>query len=226
MNPTEFAHWCQTLCLDSKTIELIERIRTAPPTRRVQGKAGNVSGTYPSQKMGVTIQFESHRVELWAIYQMEHCEEVLEFYDQPEGFKIRYKNAAGRNIGHYHTPDFFVLRTGGAGWEEWKTEAQLIKLSEKYPTRYQKAENGQWYCPPGEAYASQLGLKYYVRSDANLDRIYIQNLMFLEDYLKGSVSINEKITTQVKKLVTENSSITFRPLKIASKAFELMICMQ
>jgi putative transposase len=33
--------------------------------------------------MGVTIQFESHTVELWAIYLMEHDPDVLEFYDQP-----------------------------------------------------------------------------------------------------------------------------------------------
>jgi hypothetical protein len=75
--------------------------------------------------MGQTIQFESHTVELWAIYQMEHEEEVLEFYDQPPPFKIQYHNKTGRKIGHYHTPDFFVLRTNGAAWEEWKTETEL-----------------------------------------------------------------------------------------------------
>jgi hypothetical protein len=34
--------------------------------------------------MGVSIQFESHTVELWAIYLMEHDPDVLEFYDQPQ----------------------------------------------------------------------------------------------------------------------------------------------
>jgi hypothetical protein len=33
--------------------------------------------------MGVTIQFESHRVELAFIYQLEHDSSVLEYYDQP-----------------------------------------------------------------------------------------------------------------------------------------------
>jgi hypothetical protein len=31
--------------------------------------------------MGVTIQFESHRVELAFIYEMEHDADVLEYYD-------------------------------------------------------------------------------------------------------------------------------------------------
>ena len=38
---------------------------------------------YPSRKMGVTIQFEDHRVELAGIYEMEHDATVLEYFDQP-----------------------------------------------------------------------------------------------------------------------------------------------
>jgi hypothetical protein len=42
--------------------------RAAPPARRVTSRANNVSGVYLSRKIGVTIQCESHTVELWAIY--------------------------------------------------------------------------------------------------------------------------------------------------------------
>jgi putative transposase len=160
LNPREFEQWCQTLKLTAAGIESITAIRSAPPSRRVQGRANNVSGTYPSQKMGLTIQFESHKVELWAIYLMEQDPNVLEYYDQPSCFKIQYTNKAGRKIGHYHTPDFFVLGTESAAWVEWKTEAELEKLSEKYPTRYLQATDGSWRCPPGEAYASPLGLPH------------------------------------------------------------------
>jgi putative transposase len=76
--------------LESKTCETIAAIRAASPSRRVQGRAKNVSGVYPSRKMSQTIQFESHTVELWAIYQMEHDPDVLEFYDQPPPFLIQY----------------------------------------------------------------------------------------------------------------------------------------
>lgn len=208
MNEQQFTDWCQKLKLLLPTVELIKSIRSSPPSRRVQGRAGNVSGVYPSRKMGHMVSFESAKVELWAIYQMEHDKNVLEFYDQPEGFKIKYKNAAGRTIGHYHTPDFFVIRSTEAAWEEWKTEKQLIKLSEKYPTRYQKTELGVWRCPPGEEVASLLGLKYYVRSDASLNPIYIQNLIFLEDYLKFTVSVSRAIQAAIKTIVQENQGIT------------------
>ena len=58
---------------------LIDRIRSSAPARRVQARRSNVCGRYPSCKMGVTIQFESHRVESAAIYEMEHDPDVLEY---------------------------------------------------------------------------------------------------------------------------------------------------
>ena len=63
------------------------------------GGRGNVSGRYPSRKMGMTIQFESHRVELAAIYEMEHDDSVEEFYDQPPSIKLDYLSAEGRHLG-------------------------------------------------------------------------------------------------------------------------------
>ena len=32
-----------------------------------------------------------------------------------------------------HTPDFFVIRETEAGWEEWKTEEDLRRLTERNP---------------------------------------------------------------------------------------------
>lgn len=203
MNSDEFEHWCRRLQLRTLSTNLISAIRTAQPSRRVQGRAKNVSGVYPSRKMGLTIQFESHTVELWAIYQMEHDPNVLEFYDQPPPFKIQYKNCALRNIGHYHTPDFFVLRTDGACWEEWKTEKELEKLAQKYPGRYQKSD-GCWRCPPGEAHAQTYDLQYVVRSSASLNPVFTQNLMFLEDYF----GFDSNIPTLVKEVVQQSVQAT------------------
>ena len=91
MKAEEFWEWSQRLGLSERALKTIENIRSLPPSRRVQGRGKNVSGVYPSTKMGVTIQFESHKVELWAIYLMEHDPEVKEFYDQPSPFLIKYK---------------------------------------------------------------------------------------------------------------------------------------
>ena len=67
MTPAAFEQWCRALALPPSTCDYLAIIRGRLPVRRVNSRAGNVSGTYPSRKMGVTIQFESHKVELWAI---------------------------------------------------------------------------------------------------------------------------------------------------------------
>jgi hypothetical protein len=73
------------------------------------------------------------------------------------------------------------LRENSAGWEEWKTEEDLEKLVAHNSNRYRK-EDGQWKCPPGEAYAIQFGLSYQVRSSREIDWTLQRNLQFLEDY--------------------------------------------
>lgn len=84
-----FQRYCQEHTHTAEASDLLARIRSSGPVRRVQGRAGNVSGFFPSRKMGVAIQFESS-VELGAIYLMETDESVLEFYDQPHTFKLTY----------------------------------------------------------------------------------------------------------------------------------------
>ncbi|MEL6166076.1 MAG: hypothetical protein AAFR37_20815, partial [Cyanobacteria bacterium J06628_3] len=83
MTLLEFNQWCVNQNLSDKARQEIEKIRNTQPSRRVGNRYKNVCGRYPSRKMGVTIQFESHKVELPFIYQLEHSEDVLEYYDQP-----------------------------------------------------------------------------------------------------------------------------------------------
>ena len=108
--------------------------------------------------MGATIQFESHRVELAAIYEMEYDAAVLEYWDQPLSIKLDYRSPAGRPMGVLHTPDFFVMRQSSAGWEEWKTEEGLERLAETMPHRYSRDTVGRWRCPPGERFAESVRL--------------------------------------------------------------------
>ena len=119
MTPEEFHIWSQRLQLSETTEALIATIRSSPPVRRVSGRANNITGRYPSPKMGVSIQFESERVELWAIYAMERDDDVLEFYDQSSRIPLSYRAKSGHKTTQWHTPDFFVLRQASAGWEEW-----------------------------------------------------------------------------------------------------------
>ena len=83
LNENDLAAWYQRLNFSEPARTVIDRVRCSDPARRVGGGRSNVSWLYPSRKMGVTIQFESHRVELAAIFEMEHDPQILEFYDRP-----------------------------------------------------------------------------------------------------------------------------------------------
>jgi len=183
--------WYEKIGLSNDGRAVIERIRSSEPARRVGGGRRNVSGQYPSKKMGVTIQFESHRVELAAIHELEHDPDVLEYFDQPPTFKLDYDSADGKRMGVLHTADFFVIRKHSAGWEECKTEEDLTQLGQKNPNRYVFRES-RWVCPPGEAYASALGLSYRVRSSRDIDWMFQRNIQFLEDYLRADLSVPNK----------------------------------
>lgn len=183
-----FAQWCRASGFSEQAKALIERVRSSPPTRRVGGRAGNVSGRYPSRKMGVTIQFESHRGELASIYELEHDPDVLEYYDQPPAIKLSYIAKNERPVGVIHTPDFFVLRRNSAGWEECKTDEDLLRLARRMPRRYVQQE-GHWRCPPGESYAQQFGFYYRLRSSGQIDWTYQRNIQFLEDYLRADAPL-------------------------------------
>jgi len=181
----KFDAWCKRLHLSEKAVESVRALRSQPPSRRVGGGRSNVSGRYPSRKMGATIQFESHRVELPIVYELEHDTSVLEYYDQPPSFQLHYAARDGRRLSVNHTPDFFVLREDGAGWEECKTDADLEKLAESAPNRYRRNGEGHWHCPPGESHANELGLYYRIRSSASINWTLQQNLLFLEDYMRA-----------------------------------------
>ena len=213
LSETEFQHWCDSLNLSTKSRQLIENIRFSEPSRLVSGKSNNVCGRYPSQKMGKTIQFESHRVEAPKIYELEQDQNVLEYYDQPPPIKLNYEGANGKNLGVIHTPDLFVLEKDRAGWIECKPEEQLKKLEQKNPNRYHRDSNGKWRCPPGEEYGQQFGLSYTVCSDKQFNWTVQRNFLFLEDYYRAeSLEIEESVKNPLIATVSEQPGITLAEL--------------
>ena len=219
----DIIRWYQRLGFPERTRALIDLIRSSEPSRRVGGGLGNVHGLYPSSKMGLSIQFESHTVELAFIYEYEHDKRnVLEYYDQPPPIKLNYigKGNKGkeRNMGYMHTPDFFIIRCDSAGYEECKTEEELIRLAEQSPNRYVRSEDGEWHSPPGEEFAAQYGLYYRVRSSASIDWTFHRNITFLEDYLRVRSPITpEKAREAILALVEAKPGIMLRELLLQTE---------
>jgi len=213
----ELLAWFERQNIPEPARSLINHIRSSGPSRRVGGGRSNVSGRYPSRKMGVTVQFESHRVELAGIYEMEHDDTVLEYFDQPPAIKLDYESVAGKRMGVLHTPDFFVIRREEAGWEEWKTEEELRRLNVHNPNRYATGGDEPWYCPPGQTYAEQRGLYYRVRSSAEINWVFQRNVQFMEDYLRAdSTAVAAASHDIVIAYVLANPGLTLEDLMRAT----------
>ncbi len=209
LSDEEFLQWCRRLELSEQAQTVITQIQSAPPARRVQSADGNVSGRYPSRKMGWTVQAESHTVELCFARDAEHDEDVCEYYDQPAAIWLRYCSKEGRQVRPvHHTPDYFVLWRDRAGWVECKQEAELRRLEEWNPNRYcRKADH--WCCPPGEHYAMSLGLCYQVYSSTEVNWVWQDNLDFLQDYLRTDADlVTDDAARQIRALVEEEPGVS------------------
>lgn len=218
LTDAELQHWFQRLRVSDEAQALIRQVRSSDPARRVGGGRRNVSGRYPSRKMGVTIQFESHRVELPQVYVMEHDPDCFEYYDQPPPIKLEYKALSGKQLGVLHTADYFAIRMDSAGWIECKTEEDLRRLAQEAPNRY-RFDGAHWRCPPGETYAAFLGLSYTVRSSRDINWVFQENIQFLEDYFRGAASVASSQVEKVRAHVAAMAGITLADLLAGVEAY-------
>jgi putative transposase len=135
-------------------------------------------------------------------------ERVLEYYYQPNQIRLTYRAVSGRMISVMHTPDFFVLRSDSAGWEECKTDEQLTVLARKSAYRDQTSPGGRWRCQPGEDYAASVGLYYRIRPSSQIDWVLQRNLYVLDDYFRGDpAGVGSRERELVTAFVSANPGI-------------------
>lgn len=201
--PAELRSWAAGIGLDAPTLDVIEQVRHGDPMRRPRSGTRSVAGRWPSRKMGVTIGYESDHVEGSAVVLMEHDPRVLEIYEQPLVLRLDYVRN-GRRVVVLYTPDFLVLETGGVYLDEWKAEEALVQLAARMPERYQRTATG-WVAPPAEEAAARLGIRFRLRSSAELSAVLVRNTRFLRDHAAASpepadserrLSILERVRTE------------------------------
>ena len=207
--------YCRRLGLSKEAEALIRTIRSSPPHRTPRGAHGNMPVWYPSKKMRCVIKAESHRVEFAFLLEAEYADDVLEYFDQPHPpMRLEYLDKQGRRQTPLHTADYFVLTYHSAGWQECKPVEELLRLAEKQPHRYVLNAQGQWRCPPAEAYAARLGFTYQVRASDQINWVAQENWLVLEDYyhdLEG-LTIPEDALLTLSQVVHETPGIRLSEL--------------
>jgi putative transposase len=214
MSDDEIELLCLNLKLDRPAVDIVTKIRNSQPVRLVRGGRNNVRGRYPSQLMGVTIQFESHKCELPIIYLFEHVEkDVREYYDQPYTFMLEYKSRKGRSVRASYTPDFFVIRDTYIEFVQCKTEDELHEIAKDRPGFFVLDKDGCWHCPPAEEALARYGFRHRVISSAEIDLTLYNNILFFEDYLRISTPpVSPQIFSSVLQMVKIASRITLEEL--------------
>ena len=146
-----------------------------------------MSGKYPSRKVGASIGFESRTLELSCIYSLEHSENVLLYLEQPPKLKLSYSSGGGKK-NYLQTPDFVVVRLDGVAIIECKRLEVLEDRALADPELYVK-KGGRWTCPPAEADAQRMGMRYELWTEADFSGEHVANLIFISDYLTPTVEV-------------------------------------
>lgn len=205
LTPEQLQNYFDSLGLSEEARRAITLIRESNPSRVVQSGPGNVSTRYSSEKMGVTIQAESHTGELAAVYEWEHDNDVLEFWDQPPQILV-HSDRKRQNAAWLITPDYFVLHKEWAGWVECKEEKKLQQLVDQDKSHFVKNADGTWRFPPGEGHAAPLGLRFVVRSSKENDWIVLRNLLLLHDYLPPN-----RVPTKPSEVAAAQEKVRLQP---------------
>ena len=155
--------------------------REAPEaSRRVQAGSGNRTGFVISATMGHSIDYESNRVEKAAIYRFEHADEITEYYAQPKPLAIALPDRKGKLRTIQRTLDFLLVdEDEELTLVECKTVSEIEKLAEKNPHRWAKGKDGRWQCPPLQKAINDLGMRFLLLTDEDLDPQLTANLEYL-----------------------------------------------
>ncbi|KVE73687.1 DDE-type integrase/transposase/recombinase [Burkholderia vietnamiensis] len=193
---------------------LILDSRVQAPVRDVQSRGGNVITLMASRKMGCEIATESRHIEFAAAIDHEFDPKVLEFYAQP--CKLQFElidDSTGeiRNITHY--PDFLLICHDGLMLEEWKSEAKLAGLAEKYPYRYVRDVDGNWRSPQIETQLGDLGIRYRICTERSVPRRRVENFLALADYFHPAAEpCPDDVLARLQVALNEHGALFFSEL--------------
>ena len=193
--------------------ERVHVIRHSPPERRVRPGAGRVTGSYPSQKMGATREFESS-IELAAMMKFERDPNVAEFYAQPKGtLSLMYPGKNERKVRTQHTVDFLIISESYVGYVECKPEETLVKLAERQPGRWQRDEDDAWRSAPAEESAARFGLGYRIESSRTIRWTLEENAEVLRPFLDPRFPFpDDRTVDAILSLVSRHVGVTLQEL--------------
>ncbi len=207
LGPAQFHEYTRALQLGDAAIAFLTRIRAGNPIRRVSNAAGNMCGSFASEKMGHTVQWESLTGERPLVLVWEYDASCLEVWDQSWKLKINYVLPSGKKSGGRTTIDFVVLMKNWVGGVDFKTAAELSKLAVDEPYRWVQTGPKTWDQPPAREAFSKLGLGYRVLSDYDIPHVLVRNIEFLRSRLMREVEMPPEAVDALRSALTSDRKV-------------------
>ncbi len=214
--------YCKSRGVTESGLSIVDHILSSEPARKVKSNVYNTSGRFVSYKNGMTVQFESLRVEKAYLLLAEMDPDVMLFRCQPYKFKIKApdKNGVLKTIDY--TPDLFVVSKDFIGFIQCKdSDETMLKLSQKHPGRY-GLEDNDWVYPAIDEVLEGTGLghKFFIRNREKTVRI--DNACHIADFINGRTpAVDEELQDKVLKTVREQKVISMKDLLSCHKSIKV-----
>lgn len=185
--------------------EYIQLTRQSEPSRLVGENANdNVSTSYPSYKMGHSIQAESTTGELAFSIECEYDINVMEYWDQPQPISVdrTYKNGTVR-AGSY-IPDYLILTNKGPAIIQVKLDESLKELHKNNPEDWHKDGDHYHYRPATKAF-KKFGLNHQIVNASKINSIRTANRKLLLSSRQAPDTPSIELRNNIQKALSKNS---------------------
>lgn len=162
-------------------VEYATEVASLPPSRNPSNARGNLIVDFASHKMGHTCAVESATLEAADAQVLELDDRCIGYFPQPKPLPVLSTCRDGRKRELWLTFDFMVLRADGIEIHECKPEAECVRLSQEFPGRYQKRDDGAWGGPEIETALAQYGFKFRIVTESEVPPTLLRNYAILAE---------------------------------------------
>lgn len=188
-----------------------EETGLASPSRRARRSSSNGVVRFAGEKMPATEEAESVTLEYSLALELDHDQRVKRFNFQPQRISLDYVNANGRHVRTRYTPDCLIeLVDGRMALVEMKpVETAEKECAARNPRFSWNADLKRYVDKPFSAACAGLGIAPIIATDADINYIYIGNLLFLGKGFRTAWVATPGVSALVEHLYSIGSSKYF-----------------
>ncbi|HOZ05934.1 MAG TPA: hypothetical protein PLS60_11150, partial [Arenimonas sp.] len=180
--------------------EIVEQIITSPPARSVgRYSITSISGEFPSEKLGESVQYESKGCEKCFVHLSEIDSGTTCIFSQPWEIIVLATDCRGRKGPRPKTFDFLEITPSLFSFVEAKPVEKIRIEQKKSPVDWVELEPNCWKYLPGELKAKSYGMGCKVFCPQFYSKAFLSNLAFRVCITQDALSEQELGRVEILK---------------------------